>query len=42
MEAKKYATKQAMDQRGYQKIPRDKWKWKHDDLKHLGHSKGIC
>ena len=35
MEAKHYATKQPMDhwrnQRGNKKIPRDKWKWKHDD-----------
>ena len=43
MEAKQYATKQPMDcwrnQRGNQKIPRDKWKWKHDDPKLTGCSK---
>ena len=35
MEAKQYATKQTMghwrNQRGNQKIPRDKWQWKHND-----------
>ena len=25
--------------RGNQKIPRDKWKWKHDDLEPMRHSK---
>ena len=39
MEAKEYATKQPMDhrrnQRGNQKIPRDKWKQKHKDPKLL-------
>ena len=43
MEAKQYATKQPMDhwrnQRGNQKIPRDKWKWKHNDPKTMGCSK---
>ena len=37
MEVKQYATKQPMDhqrnQRGNRKIPRDKWKWKHDNPK---------
>ena len=27
------------NQRGNQKIPGDKWKWKHDDPKPVGHSK---
>ena len=27
------------NQRGNQKIPRDKWKWKHDDPKPMGCSK---
>ena len=35
MQAKQYVTKEPMDhrrnQRENQKIPRDKWKWKHDD-----------
>ena len=43
MEAKQYATKQPMDhwriQRGNQKIPRDKRKWKHNNPKPMGHSK---
>ena len=43
MEAKQYATEQQMDhwriQKENQKIPRDKWKWKHNDQKSLGHSK---
>ena len=43
MEAKQYATKQPVDhwrnQRGNQKIPRDKWKWKHNDPKPMGCSK---
>ena len=42
MEAKQYAT-ESMDhwrnQRGNQKIPRDKWKWKHNDPKPMGCSK---
>ena len=40
MEAKQYATKQPMNhwrnQRGNQKLPRDKWKWKHDDPRPMG------
>ena len=40
MEAKQYDTKQPIDhwrnQRGNQKIPRGKWKWKHDDPKPMG------
>ena len=40
MEAKQYDTKQPRDhwrnQRGYQKIPRNKWQWKHDDPKPMG------
>ena len=43
METKQYATKQPMDhwrnQRGNQKIPRDKWKQKHSEQKPMGHSK---
>ena len=43
MEVKQYATKQPMDhwrnQGGNQKIPRDKWKWKHNDPKPMGCSK---
>ena len=27
------------NQRGNQKIPRDKWQWKHDDPKPMGYSK---
>ena len=27
------------NQRRNQKIPRDKWKWKHDDLKPMGCSR---
>ena len=27
------------NQRGNQKIPRNKWEWKHDDVKHMGYSK---
>ena len=37
MEVKQYTTKQPMahwrNQRGNKKIPRDKWKWKHDTAK---------
>ena len=40
MAAKHYTTEQPMDhwrnQRGNQKIPRDKWKPKHDDPKPMG------
>ena len=40
MEAKQYATKQPRDhwrnQRGNQKISRNKWQWKHDDPKPMG------
>ena len=40
MAAKQYATKQPVDhwrnQRGNQKIPKDKWKWKHEDPKPMG------
>ena len=43
MEAKQYATKQPMDhlryQRGNQKIPREKWKWKYADPKAMECSK---
>ena len=43
MEAKKYVTKSPRDhwrnQRGNQKIPRNKWQWKHDDPKPMGCSK---
>ena len=43
VEAKQYATKQPMDhwinQRWNKKIPRDKWKWKHNYPKSMGHSK---
>ena len=43
IEAKQYATKQPMDhgrnQRGNQKISRDKWQQKHDSPKHVGCSK---
>ena len=46
MEAKQYATKQPMDhwrnQRGNQEIPREKYKWKHDNPKPMGHSKRSC
>ena len=45
MEAKQYATKQPVNhwgnQRGNQKIPRDKWKLKHDDPKPMRHSKSV-
>ena len=43
MEAKLYATKQPVDhwrnQRGNKKISRHKWKWRHNDLKPIGHGK---
>ena len=43
MEAKQYVTKQPMDhwrnQRGNQKIPRNKWKQKPKDPKPMRHSK---
>ena len=43
MESKQYVTNQARDhlrnQRGKQKIPRDKCQWKHDDTKPMGCSK---
>ena len=43
MEAKQDITKYPRDhwrnQRGNQKIPRDKWQWKHDDLKPTGCNK---
>jgi len=43
IEVKQYVTQQTMDhwrnQRGNQKIPRDKWKWKHNDPKPIGCSK---
>ena len=43
VEAKQYVTKQSIDhwrnQRGHQKISRDKWKHKHDGPKPMGHSK---
>ena len=43
MEDKQYYTKQPMDhgrnEKGKQKIPRDKWHWKYDDLKPIGYSK---
>ena len=43
MQAKQYTTKQSRDhwrnQRGNQKIPRNKRQWKHNDPKPLGCSK---
>ena len=43
METKQHATKKPMgqwwNQRGNLKIPRNKWQWKHDDPKPMGHSK---
>ena len=43
VEAKQYATKQPMDHwrnhRGNKKIPRDKWKQKHNDPKPVVHRK---
>ena len=37
MKVKRYVTKQSTahwrNQRGNQKIPRDRWKWKHNDAK---------
>ena len=43
VKTKQYATKQPIchwrNQRGNHKIPRDKWKWKHDKLKPIGLSK---
>ena len=43
VDAKQYAMKQQMDhwrnQRGNQKIPRDKWKWKYNNPKPMGCSK---
>ena len=40
MYAKQYAAKQPLDnlinQRGNKKIPREKWKWKHDTPKPMG------
>ena len=43
MEAKQYVTKKLRDhwrnQRGNQKIPKDKWQWKPDDPKAMGCSK---
>ena len=43
METKQQAAKQTMgqqwNQRGNQKIPQDKWKWKHSFLKPRGCSK---
>ena len=45
MGAKQYASKQQMDhwrnQKGNQKIHRNKWQWKHDDPKPMGCSKTI-
>ena len=45
MKAKQYAIKQPMDhwrnQRGNQKIPRDKWKWKHNDPKPMDAAKAV-
>ena len=29
------------NQRGTQKIPKDKWQWIYDDPKPMGHSKGL-
>ena len=44
MESKEHANKQPVghsrNQRGSQKIPGDKWKWKHNILKSMGHIKG--
>ena len=43
MEAKQYTTKQQKDhwrnQRGNQKLPRNKWQWKHNDLNPMGFTK---
>ena len=43
MEAKQYATKKPMshwrNQSRKDKIPADKWKWEHNDLKPIGHRK---
>ena len=43
MKAKQYVTKKPIDhwrnQRGNQKISRDKWQRKHDDWKPMGYSK---
>ena len=43
MAAKQYAAKQPMGHWGSQrrnlKIPGDKWKWKHNDPKQMGHRK---
>ena len=43
MEAKQYTTKYPRDQwrnqRGNQKLPRNKWQWKHNDPKPVGFSK---
>ena len=43
VESKQYAMKYPgdhwRDQRGNQKIPRDKWQWKHDNPKPMGCSK---
>ena len=43
MDAKQHATKLSRDhwrnQRGNQKIPRNKWQWKHDEPKPMGCSK---
>ena len=40
METKQHATKTLMgqqwNQRGNQKIPRDKWQWKHNHIKSMG------
>ena len=45
MEAKQYDTKQPMDhwknQRGNQKLTRDKWKQKHDNPKSMGCTKRV-
>ena len=44
METKQHATEKPMgqwrNQRGNQKIPQDKWQWKHSVTKSMGCSKG--
>ena len=43
MEAKQYVSEKPIDhqknQRGKQNVPKDKWQWKHNDPKPMGHRK---
>ena len=39
MEAKQHASEQPTNHRRNQNMPRNKWKWKHDNPKSMGFSK---